>query len=266
MNLAIQTNLLPGDSLEAKFDAAARYGFDGVEINVGPNFDLDRNLSAIRSAMTSSGLPVSGICTHPIHDPFHADPDERQTRFERLAHLVGLAGELGAAGVVSVPVRPPVAFSGEMHLDDLAIATYSEWAALLPEGSAAVFLEPLNRYEATWLRRVGHAADLARQIGSPRVLALADLFHMNIEEADMGEPLRDAGPELGYVHMADNNRLQPGAGCLNFRVPFAALKEIGYTGWLSLECSALGGEYALAGPDVMLPIAVDFLRNHWSAA
>ena len=74
MNLAIQTNLLPGDSLEAKFDAAARYGFDGVEINVGPNFDLDRNLSAIRAAMTSSGLPVSGICTHPIHDPFHADP------------------------------------------------------------------------------------------------------------------------------------------------------------------------------------------------
>ena len=116
MNLAIQTNLLPGDSLEAKFDAAARYGFDGVEINVGPNFDLDRNLSATRSAMTSSGLPVSGICTHPIHDPFHADPGERQTRFERLADLVGLAGELGAAGVVSVPVRPPVSFSGEMHL------------------------------------------------------------------------------------------------------------------------------------------------------
>ncbi|HQY30481.1 MAG TPA: TIM barrel protein, partial [Thermomicrobiales bacterium] len=82
----------------------------------------------------------------------------------------------------------------------------------------------------------------------------------------MGEPIRDAGTQLGYVHIADNNRLQPGAGCLDFSVPFAALKEINYRGYISLECSALGGEYLLAGPDVMLPASVAFLRERWANA
>jgi len=266
MKLAIQTSLLPGDNLGAKFEAAARYGFDAVEINIGPDFALGPNLSQVRTAMASSGLPVSGICTHPIHDPFLPDAAERALRFESLSHLLALCDELGAAGVVSVPFRPPAAFAQDVHLADLAAAVYAEWAQTLPAGRSAVFLEPLNRFEATWMRRVGQAADLARAVGSPRVQALADFFHMNIEEADMGEPIRDAGTQLGYVHIADNNRLQPGAGCLDFSVPFAALKEINYRGYISLECSALGGEYLLAGPDVMLPASVAFLRERWANA
>jgi sugar phosphate isomerase/epimerase len=216
--------------------------------------------------MAATGLPVSGICTHSIHDPFLPNPDDRASAFERLAHLLVLADDLGAAGVVSVPFRPPHTFEESLHLDDLAVAVYQAWAAALPAGSSALFLEPLNRYEATWLKTVEHAADLARAIGSPRVLALADFFHMNIEESDLGEPIREAGSLLGHVHMADNNRLQPGAGCLAFKIPFAALKEIGYSGYLSLECSKLGGEDLFAGPDVMLPTSVQFLRDMWAAA
>ncbi|MBX6772021.1 MAG: hypothetical protein IRY83_09880 [Chloroflexi bacterium] len=41
---------------------------------------------------------------------------------------------------------------------------------------------------------------------------------------------------------ADSNRYQPGAGHLDFRPGFAALKRIGYGGWLTLECR-------LRGPD-----------------
>jgi sugar phosphate isomerase/epimerase len=266
MKLSIQTSLLPGKDLAAKFDEAARYGFDAVELNVGPLFDLERHMGEIRAAMSASGLPVSGICTHSIHDPFLPDENERATRFVGLTNLLVLADDLGADGVVSVPFRPPSEFAADLHLDDLAVAIYQDWAATLPAGRSAVFLEPLNRYEATWLKTVEHGADLARAIGSPRVRALADFFHMNIEEADMGEPIRDAGDQLGYVHMADNNRLQPGAGCLDFTVPFAALKEIGYTGYLSLECSKLGGEHFFAGPDVMLPTSVAYLRDKWAAA
>lgn len=266
MKLAIQTSLLPGDTLLNKFEDAARYGFDAVEINIGPAFDLAHNMGAIRQAMAATKIPVSGICTHSIHDPFLPDPNARKAAFAGLATLLELADDLGADGVVSVPVRPPHVFADELHLDELAVQVYGEWAAGLPAGNSAVFLEPLNRYEADWLKTVGHAADLARALNSPRVRALADLFHMNIEEADMGEPIRDAGDMLGYVHMADNNRLQPGAGCLDFTIPFAALKEIGYSGYLSLECSKLGGEDLFAGPDVMLPTSALFLRDRWTTA
>lgn len=270
MNLAIQTSRLPGETLIEKFTAAGDFGFDAVEVNVGPGFDLAQRIDEVRDVVAASGIPVSGICTHSMHDPLVPDPTERAVRFAALADLLRLADDLGAAGVVSVPVRPPFAFPDLPNLVsdlmDLATSEFQHWTQTIPPGNAAVFLEPLNRYEAEFLRRVEQATQLASRIGSPRIQALADFFHMNIEEASMAEPIIAAGSHLGYVHIADNNRLQPGAGCLDFATPFAALKQIGYDGYVSIECSALGGPLLAAGPGAMLRASVAFLREQWESA
>jgi sugar phosphate isomerase/epimerase len=266
MRFSVQTSLLPGVSLDEKFVAAKEAGFDAVEVNIGPRFDLAENLDGIRQAMSVSGLPVSGICTHDMHDPLQPNAEERTVRFAGLARLLELADEIGAAGVVSVPVRPPGQIPQDVNAIEWAAGIYRAWAESLPSGNSAVFLEPLNRYEAQFLRRVGQAVDLAERIGSPRVLALADLFHMNIEEASMSEPILAAGAQLGYVHIADNNRLQPGAGCLDMRSTFEALKQIGYSGYISIECSALGGPLATQGDLAMLTESARYLRDVWSIA
>lgn len=270
MKLAIQTVLLPGDDPVDQFAAAKRYGFDGVEVNVGPTFDLAARLDDLRRATDTSGLPVAAICTHPIHDPLVPDLADRARRFAALADLLRLADELGAGGVVSVPVRPPHEFPDladrDRELPDLAGQEFGRWAAGLPDGRAAVFLEPLNRYEAFFLNRVDQAVALAERVNHPRVLALGDLFHMNIEEADLGGPLRAAGARLGHVHIADNNRFEPGAGCLDFWPPLAALKAIGYGGYLGIECWSPKGPRLSGDPDAVLPGAVRFLRAQWDAA
>ncbi len=271
MRLSIQTLLLPGDDLSAKFENAARYGFDGVEIAVEPDFDLRAHASAIQQASAASGLPVSAICTHPMHDPLVPDAADRQCRLAALRDLLQLAGELGANGVVSVPVRPPHVFpdlspwkSPVELLDSLTVEVFTRWAEDLSGGNACLFLEPLNRYETYYLNRVGHAVDLCQAIDHPRIKALADLFHMNIEEADWAEPLTSAGDHLGHVHIADNNRLQPGKGCMDFRPAFAALKEMNYSGFVSIECWSPDGP-KIAGPaDEALPATVAFLRNIWA--
>lgn len=270
MKIAIQTLLLPGDDLDQQFANAARFGFDGVEVAVGPAFDLAEKLPEVRAAMARSGLPVAALCTHPSHDPLVPEAGERARRFAALGELMRLADELGAGGVVSVPVRPPHAFpaaddpAGDPR--DWAADLFRDWATRLPAGGARLFLEPLNRYEAAFLNRVEQAVDLARRIGQPRVVALADLFHMNIEEADLAAPLRAAGDRLGHVHVADNNRLQPGAGCLDFRTPFAALKAIAYDGYVSIECFSPGGPRIAGDPETALPATARFLRDAWAAA
>jgi sugar phosphate isomerase/epimerase len=270
VKLAIQTSRLPGESLNDKFANAGRFGFDAVEVTVGPSFDLSENLDAIQRASEQSGLPVSAICTHSIHDPLMPDPAEREQRFAGLAQLLRLADELGADGVVSVPVRRAVSFpnlsDAERELPVLAVSEFQRWSASLPEGRSVVFLEPLNRYEASLLRRVEQGAEMAERIGSPRIRSLADMFHMNIEEADMAAPIMAAAGQLGYVHTADNNRLQPGAGCLNFAPTFRALNEIGYAGYVSIECTGLGGPLASGGAETMLPATVEFLRTQWDRA
>ena len=187
-------------------------------------------------------------------------------RFERLARLLSIADELGAAGVVSVPVRPPAMFSTDVHLDDMAAAVYGEWAALLGEGTSAVFLEPLNRYEATYMRRVEQAANLARQIGSPRVRALADLFHMNIEENDVHGALRSVAGHLKHVHLADNNRTAPGMGHLDLGRFLETLFGIGYRGAIAMECDVqaldrYGRNAFTSDPEVFDRYAVTAISN-----
>jgi sugar phosphate isomerase/epimerase len=273
MQLAIQTLLLPGRDLVEKFDCAAQCGFDGVEIAVGPNFDLMNQMPVLRQAMASSGLAVADICTHPMHDPVVPDAKERQLRLAKLTELVQLADELGATGVVSVPVRPPHLFAefvGREDREELLTAyaadVLREWATTLPAGRAALFLEPLNRYETYFLNRVEQAITLAQAINHPRVQVLADFFHMNIEESGWSVPIAKAGTLLGMVHVADNNRLQPGRGCLNFQPGFAALKQIGYRSFVSIECWSPQGPLIDGDPATALPETVRFLRTAWNAA
>ncbi len=267
--LAIQTPLLPGADLDEQFANAARYGFDGVEVAIGPAFDLHARISDVRGASRRSGVPVAAVCTHPIHDPLVPDAAERERRFAALSGLLALADDLGARGVVSVPVRPPHPFPGPDDGEDgmgAAADALRGWVESLPPGASRVFLEPLNRYEASFLNRVGQATALARAVDHPRVAALADLFHMNLEEASLADPIVEAGPLLGHVHIADNNRFEPGAGCLDFAAPFAALRRIGYAGYLGIECWSPSGPRLSGDPDVVLPATVAFLREAWSAA
>ncbi|MBA3276249.1 MAG: sugar phosphate isomerase/epimerase [Chloroflexia bacterium] len=273
LKLAVQDFLLPGATLDEQFENARTWGYDAVEIAIRPESDLGAIAREAGVASKATGVPVAALCTARVHDPLQDDPALRRERFAGLAHLLALADELGANGVVSVPLRPSRGFASKAALDewvddltDQAVSEFGEWAAGLHAGRAAVFLEPLNRFEATFLRTVGHAATIARRVDHPRVRALADLFHMNIEEADLAQPILDAGSWLGHVHTADNNRLEPGAGCLDPRPTFAALQEIGYDGYVSVECFSPGGP-VLSGPyEIALPKSAAWMRERWAEA
>jgi sugar phosphate isomerase/epimerase len=67
------------------------------------------------------------------------------------------------------------------------------------------------------------------------VKVLADLFHMNIEESDLAEAVRAGRDWIGHVHFADSNRRAFGLGHTSIEPIIAALREIGYEGYLSAE-------------------------------
>ena len=48
------------------------------------------------------------------------------------------------------------------------------------------------------------------------------------------------------MHLADSNRQQPGLGHTDFRPALAALKQIGFNGYMALECG-IKGERKAAG-------------------
>jgi sugar phosphate isomerase/epimerase len=99
-----------------------------------------------------------------------------------------------------------------------------------------LLLEPLNRYEDYMLNRLQDAIELCDAVGRSSLKIMGDLFHMNIEEDELGQAIRNASGHLADVHLADSNRLQPGAGHTDFAGAFKALRDIGFNGYMAMEC------------------------------
>jgi sugar phosphate isomerase/epimerase len=64
---------------------------------------------------------------------------------------------------------------------------------------------------------------------------MLDVYHMNIEDVDIYDSIREAEASCWFVHFADNNRRWPGSAHLNFEKIVNTLNEIGYDGFVSLE-------------------------------
>ena len=120
-------------------------------------------------------------------------------------------------------------------------------------------VEPINGYEDFMVNRIDQAVSLGeeveRETGHSSVRVCADLFHMNIEEDDLAAAVRAAGPRIAHVHVDDTNRLQPGAGHMDFASVFAALRAVGYDDWLTFECRLRGD------PSEALPASTRFLAG-----
>lgn len=251
---------IPGQTLHERAEALKRTGFEGIEL--GPEW-LDRPAEQIRADL--AGLAVTAIVGSI--QLLRPDRAAREAAIQLDRERIRLARELGAEAVIEVPVFGPCPFpdlrpviSPRELEDQLLIAGLKELVPDLEQTGVNLLLEPLNRYETHYMNRQEHAAQICQAVGSPRIKILADFFHMHIEEPSLAGALRKVGPHLGYIHVADSNRLEPGAGFQDFRTPFAALKEVGYDGWITLESGASGD------PETALREARQRLQTWWEEA
>jgi sugar phosphate isomerase/epimerase len=207
------------------------------------------------------------VCPETDHFIGDFDPARRRDAVAQLRSQLSVIAELGGEGVLTpaswgmfslrlppfVPPRPPEQ-DREVLLEALV--------ELAPHAAAEgvwLALEPINRYEDHMLNRLDQGVDLARETarrsGADAVRVVADLFHLNIEEDDPAAAISAAGSRIALVHVDDSNRAQPGTGHLDFPAVFAALRGIGYDGWLTLECRLRGD------PATALPATTRFLRR-----
>ena len=100
-----------------------------------------------------------------------------------------------------------------------------------------MFLEPLNRYEDHMVNRLDQGAAVCRAVGLDAVKLVADTYHMNIEEDHPADSVRVADGLIGHVQLGDSARWQPGTGHVDFADAVGALHDIGFDGWLALECN-----------------------------
>jgi len=92
---------------------------------------------------------------------------------------------------------------------------------------------------------------------------MPDTFHMNIEDARIGEALARHGSRVRYVHLADSNRRAPGQGHVDFAEVFDGLRRGGFDGWAAVEVLPVpdADTAARQAAEFLLPMVEEFNRG-----
>jgi D-psicose/D-tagatose/L-ribulose 3-epimerase len=240
-------------------DKARAMGFDQVEIPIEGEKDLDYRKAA--EAYRRNGLQ-SSICAvmGARRDPSHPDPAVQKGAISYMKHCIDAAETMGAS-VVAGPLYAAVGRTWQstqaQRERDLArcaknlrvVARYAE------DKGIRLALEPLNRFETSFVNLTEQAIELAEMIDSPAVKLMMDTFHANIEEKSLGAAIALAGDRLIHLHANENDRGTPGTGHVAWAEIGPALKKVGYDGALVIESFSANVKQIARAAAVWRPLA-----------
>lgn len=249
MKLALCNEVLQPMTLDAQCQAAARMGYDALEIAPFTLTDTPETLDAnaarqVRGTAHSHGLAVSSLhwllvkpdglslVTH--------DAALRQRTLDLLRRLIDFTAACGARVLVHGSPRQRSPAPGQ-SVADASQRFEAAMAELAPHAQAAgvvYCIEPLGRFETAVINTVAEAAVLVDRIGSPALRTMLDVSAASHSETEpVHEVLRRflASGHIAHVQVNDKNRRGPGQGDTDQRPVLQVLKDTGYSGWVAVE-------------------------------
>lgn len=212
-------------------------GLDGFEI---PMFDpAILPVSEIRRGFESSGLECTVCAILPAGiNPISPDEAVRQNSQQHFVCCVETAAACGAK-LIGGPLYAPIGYLPPHRPTrdewSWAVEAFQSLGEVLDANQVTLSIEPVNRSETYFLRTAAEAKQLCEDVGHPRIGVTIDTFHANIEERNIASAIRSLGSHLKHVHASENDRGLLGQGHVDFSTIVAALKSIGYNGFLMIE-------------------------------
>jgi sugar phosphate isomerase/epimerase len=223
------------EPIETTIERLHRLGYDGIEISGEPT---QHDTSHVGKLLEKYGLACWGSHSimMPGRDLVHEDPAVRTETVQYMQACVQMVHELQGAIFVIFPTEcgrlsREAGPTEEWRWAVEGIKRIVDYAA---ERDIRVGIEALNRFETHFINRHDQALALADEVG-PEVGVALDAFHMNIEEVDPLQAIRNVGNRLIDFHVADNNRRPPGEGSCDWKAVIRTLREVGYDAYLTQE-------------------------------
>jgi sugar phosphate isomerase/epimerase len=246
MKFAICNEIFGDRPWHEGLELARSIGYTGVE--VAP-FTLATYASDItvekrreyRQAVADSGMQVIGL--HWLlakTQGFHLTTDDegvRRKTSDYFRSLIDLCVDLG--GKFMVLGSPLQRNFPESMTHDQAMAyaadTLRPILPALEDAGVVIALEPLGSKEGNFLNFASQGRQLIDLLNSKNVRLHLDVKAMSSEERPIPDIIRENRDILAHFHANDPNLLGPGMGNIDQRPIFAALQEIKYEGWVSVE-------------------------------
>ncbi len=231
-------NWMRAEPLEVTLRRIKRLGYESIEISGEPT---QYDTKTARALLKQYGIRCWGSVTIMVAGRNLAAGDEalRARTIDYMKSVVTMVKELEGTEISIVPatVGKIVPDSTPEQEWKWVVQGLKEIYAHAKPCGVRLALEPLNRFETYFLNRADQALRLAEDVG-PDCGVCLDVFHMNIEDVDMHDAIRKVGKRLVDVHVAENNRMAPGMGNVDWRKFVATLREVGYPGALTMEAVA----------------------------
>lgn len=220
---------------------AAKAGFDFFEVNVQsalvPDQD-DETFADIKELMRAAEIPIlAANCFLPAHLTPCGPAVERSSLEHWTRVACQRASEVGIKTIVfgsGAARKVPAGFDRQQAWEQLV--SFSRMAAgIAASEGVTLVLEPLNQAECNILNSVAEGTQFVREVDHAGLRLLVDAYHWSRENEPAGDIVA-AGELITHVHLATcEKRLFPGAEDFDFTPFLGALKEIAYTGPLSIE-------------------------------
>ncbi|PJI49276.1 MAG: hydroxypyruvate isomerase [Pseudomonas sp.] len=226
-----------------RIDAAAKAGFEGVEIQ----FPYDVPAQDLKTALDEAGLPLV-LINLPAGDLMQGGPGiaavaERGAEFEAaLAKALDYARIAKPQHVNVLAGRLVEGREREAALQTLAERLRATCDAFAGSGTD-VLMEAINCHDMKdfLLNTPEHLQDMLERVARENLRAQLDLYHMARMGLELVDCIYALMGQIGHVQFADYpERGEPGSGEMEFEVPLQVLDDVGYDGWLGAEYRPTG--------------------------
>lgn len=254
------------------------WGADFIEFAVHEPEKIDP--AALSQAVEAAGMENCPVCgMFPPDRDLRGTEEQQQTSLEYLNRLIDLAAAIGSSTVAgpmySSVGRCNLHTESERQEQKDRVARNLEKACVRAEqAGVTLMMEPLNRFETDFMNTLEQGRQMIEKVGSPALKLLVDTFHMNIEEDDSAQAIREAGDAVGHFHASGSHRGIPGRDQVNWTGVFKALKDIGYPGDMAIETFSTDNDTIARAasiwmerydsPEQLACEGLSFIRDAWS--
>ncbi len=227
-------------SLETALAEIGSLGYEGVEIFDGNLMDYADQPDRLRDLLEAAGLELVGVYTGAnfVYDEIR--PDE----MHKIRAVVDVAARVGAASLVVGGGAQRSGVTPDTDFSKLGNALDEVDKLARDAGLQACYHPHLSTI-------VEGPADVERVFARTSIGFCPDTAHLAAGGGDPAQLIRRYGDRVRHVHLKDAV-LSPlsftplGEGELDFRDILAAVREIGYEGWLMVELDSYDGDPAVA--------------------